>query len=279
MQLSALAAAISISTVAMAQGAPGNVGSSVDLSRYYFPSSQQEISDRSEINAALDRLGRLKGRINSSSQLLALLQANDAAQILFARHDDYLYLRCAINRKDNACDEEGKLDSEFQAKTAFFGPAILSIPEDHLREFFSRQPELRAYSFELSDIRRKASHLLPEAQERILDEFNPEISGWQYGLYQQIIGAIQFGPIQTPAGPLDVIRRRNLIAGTPTHGYAKRDSESDTLDSPVSAICWPLLFCIRLRRNRLWLRRTILPTLRPASIRAYISILRAPATF
>lgn len=210
--LSALAAAISISAVAVAQGAPGNAGSSVDLSRYYFPSSQQEISDRFAMNAALDRLGKLKGPVNSASQLMAVLQAADAARILFARHDDYLYLRCAINRKDSACDDEGKLDSEYQAKTAFFEPEIFSIPGARLREFLSKQAELRQYSFELSDIRRKASHLLPEAQEKILDEFNPEISDWQYGLYRQITGAIQFGLVQTQAGPLDVIRQRNLIA-------------------------------------------------------------------
>ena len=213
MQLSALAPVILISAVALAQG-PGGGGWSIDLSRYYFQSAQQEVTDRAEITVSFDRLAKLKGTVNSSSQLMDLLRGADAAQILFAKHDDYLYLRCALDRKDIACDDEGKLGSEFQAKMAFFEPEILSIPEDRLREFLSRQPELKQYSFELSDIRRKASHLLPEAEEKILDEFRHEISDWQYDLYRQITGGIPFGSVQTPAGPLDVIRQRNLITSS-----------------------------------------------------------------
>lgn len=214
MQFSAIAAVLSISAIAIAQGSAGNGGVSIDLSHYSFKSPQQEIADRAELNVTLERLGQLKGQPNSPSQLMVLLRTVDAAQILFAKHDDYLYLRCAQDRKDNACEDESKFDSEFQAKMAFFEPEILAIPEDRLREFLSRDPELKQYSFELSDIRRKASQLLPEAEEKLLDEFRPEISDWQYGLYQQIIGGIKFGSVQTSTGPLDVIRQRNLIAAT-----------------------------------------------------------------
>ena len=189
-------------------------GLSVDLPRYYFKSPQEEIAARTDLNEALDRLERFKGQLNSNSQLLAILEQNDAVQKLFAKHDDYLCLRCSLNRKDSACDEEDKLDSGFNAKTAFVQPAILGIPGDRLRSFLSQEPKLKQYEFELSDIRRNAAHLLPESQQRFLDELQPEIIDWQYDLYDRIVAGIQFGTVQAEAGPLDVIRQRNLIAGS-----------------------------------------------------------------
>jgi oligoendopeptidase F len=187
-------------------------GMSIDLARYSFKSPQEETAARTELNSTIERMQTLAGKLDSSSQLLALLQANDSAQMLFASHDDYLYLRCSLNQKDAACEEEDKLDSEFSAKTAFFKPEILSIPEDRLRAYLDSDPGLQRYRYELSDIRRDAAHLLPAEQERFLDELRPEISGWQYDLYREIFGGIDFGSVQTPTGPLDVIRQRNLIA-------------------------------------------------------------------
>jgi oligoendopeptidase F len=200
-------------TVASGQDTSG-IALSIDLPRYYFKSPQEEIAARADLHEALDRLERFKRQLNSSSQLLAFLKENDAVQKLFDKHDDYLYLRCSLNRKDSACDEEEKLDSGFNAKTAFVGPAILDIPGDRLRSFLSQEPKLKQYSFELSDTRRKVPHLLPEAQQRFLDELHPEIADWQYDLYDRIVAGIKFGTVQTQAGPLDVIRQRNLIAGS-----------------------------------------------------------------
>lgn len=202
---------------------------SVDLARYFFKTPREEVAARAELDAALDRFGRVKGQLNSGSQLLALLEQNDAIQKMFAKHDDYLYLRCSMNRKDSACDEEDKLESEFQARTAFFDPVILAIPDDRLRSFLREDSKLKQYSFEIADIRRNAQHLLPEAQQKFLDELQPEIADWQYDLYKEIVGGIKFGAVQTAAGPLDVIRQRNLIASNidasvRQEGFTKRYS-------------------------------------------------------
>jgi oligoendopeptidase F len=68
------------------------------------------------------------------------------------------------------------------------------------------------YRFALSDIRRAAPHLLPEAEQTLLDRFQPQIGDWQDDLYQQIVTGISFGTVQTSSGPLGVVRQRNLIA-------------------------------------------------------------------
>jgi len=160
-------------------------------------------------------LGRFKGQVNSAPQLLGVMRQSDAVQTLFARHEHYLHLRCAQNRKDASCDADHALESDVDAKTAFLGPEILAIPEDRLNAFFHQEPALAAYRFTLSGIRRDAPHLLSGPEQSLLDQFQPQIADWQYDLYQQIVAGISFGTVKTKSGEFDVVRQRNLIAADP----------------------------------------------------------------
>lgn len=200
------------SSTVPAQMPASSAALSADLSRYYFKTPGEEVSARAELNAALERMDRFKGQVNSASQLVGVLRQYDDVQRLFGKHDAYLHLRCSLNRKDTACDAERTLASDVSARTAFLDPEILAIPEDRLRGFLKQEPRLAEYSFALSDIRRDAPHLLPGPEQEVLDEFRPQIADWQYDLYEQVVAGIPFGMVQTPAGPLDVIRQRNLIA-------------------------------------------------------------------
>ena len=119
------------------------------------------------------------------------MRQSDAVQTLFARHEHYLHLRCAQNRKDASCDADHALESDVDAKTAFLGPEILAIPEDRLNAFFHQEPALAAYRFTLSGIRRDAPHLLSGPEQSLLDQFQPQIADWQYDLYQQIVAQIE----------------------------------------------------------------------------------------
>ncbi len=190
-------------------------GLSADLARYYFKTPADEVAARADLNTALEHLERFKGQVNSASQLLGALRQNDVVQEIFAKHERYLHLRCAINRKDAACNADKALESNVDTKTAFLNPEILAIPEDQLRAFLNEQPALTEYRFALSDIRRDAPHLLPGPEQSLLDQFQPQIGDWQYDLYGQIVAGISFGTVQTSAGALDVIRERNLIAVDP----------------------------------------------------------------
>lgn len=215
-----LALILMLSAVLFAQDRTSNT-LSADLSRYYFKSPEQEVSARVELNTALDQIAKLKSHVNSPTQLLSLLQGYEDVQKLFAKHEAYLHLRCALNRKDTACDADQKLESEVGAKTAFFNPEILGIPEDRLRKFLNGR-ELQKYGFAIAAIRRDSAHTLPEPEQALLDEFQPQIGDWQYDLYQQIVAGIPFGVVQSPAGALDVIRQRNLIA-TNTDGHVREE--------------------------------------------------------
>jgi oligoendopeptidase F len=198
-----------------AQAPPASPALSADLARYYFKTPADEVAARAELNAALAELGRFKGQVNSAQELLGVLRQHDAVQALFARHEHYLHLHCAQNRKDVSCDADNALQSDVGVKTAFLDPEILAIPEDRLNAFFHQESALAAYDYALSEIRRDAPHLLPGPEQSLLDQFQPQIADWQYDLYQQIVAGIPFGTVKTKSGEFDVVRQRNLIATDP----------------------------------------------------------------
>ena len=185
---------------------------SADFARYYFASPEAEIAARSDLDSALQRLGSFKGQINTGQRLFRALQSYEEVLKLYRRHETYLHLRCSQNRKDPSCDANAKLAAEVNAATAFLSPEILAIPEAQLHEFQSAEPGLKPYQFALEDVRRDSPHTLPGAEQAFLDRLQPEIADWQYDLYEQILAGISFGTVQTPAGPLDVARQRNLLA-------------------------------------------------------------------
>src|SRR5580692_3172563 len=184
---------------------------SADLAHYYFGSPEAEIAARSDLESALTLLGGLKGQINTGQRLLGALQSYEEVLKLYRRHETYLRLRCSQNRKDPACAANSKLGSEVNAATAFLSPEILAIPEAQLQGFKAAEPGLKPYLFALEDIRRDSPHALPGTEEAFLDRLQPEIADWQYDLYEQILAGISFGAVQTPTGPLDVVRQRNLL--------------------------------------------------------------------
>ena len=185
---------------------------SVDLGRYYYSSMEAETAARMELDAALKRLGQFQKQISTGQQLLQALQSYEEALKLYRHHDAYLRLRCSLNRKDPACEANGKLGAEVNARTAFLIPEILAISEEQLQAFQSNEPGLKVYQFALQDIRRDAAHVLPSTEQALLDRLHPEIADWQYDLYDQILAGIPFGTVQTATGPMDVVRQRNLLA-------------------------------------------------------------------
>jgi oligoendopeptidase F len=212
----AIATIYALGALAFAQGGtPSPKPLSADLARYYFSTPKAEIDARSELNGALERLRQFQGKIDSASNLLAALRAYESVLTLAAKHENYLHMRCAMDRKDAACADNQKLSSGVDAKTAFLGPEILAIPDSRLNGYLKEEPALAAYRFALAEIRRDAPHTLPTSEEALLQEFQPQIGDWQYDLYEQIVSGIQFGSVQTSSGALDVIRQRSLIASHP----------------------------------------------------------------
>ena len=204
-----------VMSVSVAQASPAGQSLSADLGRYYFASPEAEVAARANLDAALERLNKFKGRIKTGVALLGALQSYEDVLKIYRLHEGYLRLRCSLNRKDAACEANEKLGSEVSAKTAFLNPEILAIPNAQLQAFMAASPRLKAYDFAIEDIRHEAQHVLPASEQRILDGLHSEIAGWQDDLYEQVLADIPFGTVQTTAGPLAVIRQRNLLASDP----------------------------------------------------------------
>jgi oligoendopeptidase F len=99
-----------------------------------------------------------------------------------------------------------------KAQTGFLAPAILALGRPRIDALLTSEPRLSPYRFALEQMLRESEHILPKDLQECLDRFQPEIADWQFDLYQQILGEIQFGTVQTPAGPLDVNRQRSRLA-------------------------------------------------------------------
>jgi oligoendopeptidase F len=185
---------------------------SADLARYYFTSPEAEIVARKGLDSALKKAGTLHGQINTGQRMLEALQSYEDVQKIYRHHETYLRLRCSQDRKGPACAANAQLESEVNAATALLFPEILAIPEAQLRAFQAAEPRLKPYQFAIENIRRDSSHVLPGAEGAFLDHLHPEIADWQYDLYEQTLAGISFGTVETPTGPLDIIRQRNLLA-------------------------------------------------------------------
>lgn len=189
----------------------------VDLARHFFQSPEKEESERAQFRARLAELERFKGKIAASPDaLLAALSAYEDIRISYIRHENYLYLRAAIDAEDRASSSaNAALGAEYAARTAFLRNELASIDATTLDEFIKRSPTLAKYRFAIEDARRSRDHTLPLAQEELLESQAPWAVGWQYPLYRTLLGRTTFGVVDTAAGPLNVQRDRRAIARHP----------------------------------------------------------------
>lgn len=207
--------------------APVETATSADLARHYFASPAAEVAARADLDSALARLERLRGRLDSADRLLEAMRANDAVLDQFARHEGYLHFVCSQDRASDACDLDERLSAEVVARMAFLEPEVVAIPEARLREFLGQEAGLARYAHALAELRRDDAHVLAGGVQAVLDRFQPLITGWPYDLYQQTLSGIRFGTVRARDTTLDVLRQRNLVAADPDRavreeGFRKR---------------------------------------------------------
>ncbi|HEX7114146.1 MAG TPA: M3 family metallopeptidase [Steroidobacter sp.] len=189
----------------------------VDLARHFFESPQKEESERAQFRAKLALLESFKEKVAASpSALLAALSAYEDVKTSYIRHESYLYLRAAIDVEDRASSSaNAALGAEYAARTAFLRHELAAIDAKTLEQFIERTPGLAKYRFAVEDARRSRDHMLPLAQEELLQSQAPWTVDWQYLLYRTLLARTKFGVVDTAAGPLDVQRDRRAIARHP----------------------------------------------------------------
>ena len=218
----------------------------VDLARLAWATPEAERRDRRVLETTLDSLRREADATTlTASRLLHLLRLADRASTLTRAHDDYYYLRAALDTRDLASAQEEDVltiarDKGFESLRA----RLVKLDEAALGRFLAQEPRLVPYRHFIADQRRLGARpLAPGAAE-----LGSLATSWQFPLYQRLISRTDFGTVKGPQGPLDVRRQRIAIAASPdsavreegasrlAEGYAQsRDLFAFTLLQTVSA--------------------------------------------
>lgn len=189
----------------------------VDFSAHFFSSPEEEVADRSKLEALYAALEEYKGKMAKSAGALSrALALYEQATISYSRHENYLFLRAALNTEDRASIEaDDAIIAGYESRTAFVRQELGEIDDATLDKFIRRRPELAAYEFAVKDARRFRHHQLPLSEEELLQKQSPEATGWQYDLYERLISRADFGAVESKRGSLDVLRARREIASDP----------------------------------------------------------------
>jgi len=138
-----------------------------------YPDNQAWEQARQEVPAMLGRLEPLRGTLGQDASKLK--------QTL----DLYFDMRRSLNRlavyasllSDSDTREQGpqgmkqtvlQMQAEFNAKTAWIDPEVLSLPADTIRAYLATEPGLAAYRRHLEKLEKKRLHTLGSDAEEIL---------------------------------------------------------------------------------------------------------------
>ncbi|HEX8846655.1 MAG TPA: M3 family metallopeptidase [Pyrinomonadaceae bacterium] len=188
-----------------------------DLRRNFFPSPEAELAARKTAYAMLEELEKLKGKVTSSADnLLQALELSDRAQAEFYRHTSYLFLRFAINTKDEASrNESSALGAELSKRVSFLQEELMNLDDQTLSRFLQQKPALKLYAFVIELARRYKPHTLSLKEEEMLREVGPVVRDWPAELFQRARDRTQFGTIHTAGGELDVYQQAREINNSP----------------------------------------------------------------
>src|SRR5215470_8535 len=128
----------------------------IDFARHFFDSPEAEKAERAKLEETLKDLESLKGKIGKSADnLQRAIQLSDRIQIQFQRRYSYLYLRNAVNTKDEtSLAESVALDAEVTARTAFLRQELMRLDDQPLAAFAAQQPSLKGHLFAIESLRR-----------------------------------------------------------------------------------------------------------------------------
>lgn len=120
-----------------------------------------------------EQIASYKGLLSSDpAKLLEYLKADDDMTVVLDRLINY------AQRKNDEDTRESKYQDmvsrlemlfvELSGAGAYVTPEILSIPDDTMERFFKEQPEMELYRLCIDRVRRRRTHILSEAEERIM---------------------------------------------------------------------------------------------------------------
>ncbi|MEO7635043.1 MAG: hypothetical protein ABIS38_05295 [Sphingomicrobium sp.] len=211
-----------------------------DLSRNFFATFEQEIATRSEVEAAIAELDRLADGTLTRARLIEAMAADDRAQRLFRKHDLYLFLRFAVDTREEAgMAAADAMRVRLRAARTKLKRAALANGAALFKTGMAAGADIERYRYWYDQARREADHLLPVEQQQVIDSLDPLLGGVGY---PQLVRNLQFAPVMAGGRKLDPRRdqaqleadKSPAIREAAAHqlfaGYwAKRDQFADLL--------------------------------------------------
>lgn len=159
----------------------------IDFARNFFATPEAEKADRANLYGTLKALEDLKGKVaKSADNLQRALQLNDKLLVQFNRHYRYLFLRSAVNTRDETSyAESSSLDAEVKTRTAFLRQELRQVNDRALTAFIARKPSLRTYLPAIEAVRRYLPHALSLKEEELLTAIAPD-NDLYYDLYTKL---------------------------------------------------------------------------------------------
>jgi oligoendopeptidase F len=150
-------------------------------------------SAKDKLTEDLQKLRQYQGKVASSATTLA--DALDL-QAAFAKELGRLYTYASLLADQDTRDsshegmrqEMNQLAAALGAASSFIEPELLKAGDPAIKTFVASEPRLKVYSFYLSDVFRRASHTLSDAEEKLLADVGP-LAGNPSSLYNILSNA------------------------------------------------------------------------------------------
>lgn len=172
-----------------------------DLSSIYKSNEEWE-EELKKIPSLTEKVTVFKGKLSESSEtFLKALKALEAAELQLETVYHYASLQHEADEDDSqATDRDGRAMmayTEFQSQIAFFDPELLSIPEDTLREWISKD-EFKDYKIYVEKLLHYNKYTLSEKEERLLSlQMQPAQTSYNaFSLMENVDLNKQFGSVK-----------------------------------------------------------------------------------
>ena len=164
-----------------------------------------------------DEFASYAGRLGEGSEvLLKALRTRDDIWQKAERVYVYAHMKGdednRVSRYQELSQKAMSLMSQISAKSAFFTPELMELPEGTIEKFLEENDELKVYSYLLLDLLRQRKHVLSQAEESLMAQFG-EVSGAPKQIFSMINDAdMKFGTVKDEDGDDVELTHGNYIS-------------------------------------------------------------------
>lgn len=191
-------------------------------------------SDFNEALKMADDFAQYAGKLGESAEtMLAALCARDAVWQKAERVYVYAHMKGdednRVSRYQELSQKAMSMMSQISAKTAFFTPELMELPEGTIEGFLEENDELKLYNYTLLDLLRQKEHILSQQEEALIAQFG-EVTGAPKQIFSMINDAdMKFGTIKDEDGDEVELTHGNYISMMESHDRRVREDAYRTL--------------------------------------------------